>query len=263
VFRHAHPEAELEREGLSANAAHPLLRAVTLERSRHRAPPPDTLRALMAQVPDDFRFVAYASLRSTCASFRRGEANTDFLDPIVGRALLLPLVESLGERLGVVIVELPRVDPAAYGGRKTIPERLHRFLRALPPGPCYAVDPHDHKWIGPAYADALASAGAVHCLGVHPHAPTLTRQRAITGALVGDCVIRWSLGPRFDYDSTRRYLEPFDALSRPDPTTRAAVCEAVAAARADERAAWVLVGNEAEGCAPRSIAALAGDLAGA
>jgi uncharacterized protein YecE (DUF72 family) len=172
------------------------------------------------------------------------------------------LLEGLGDRVGVVLLELPKVDPAAYGGRKTIPDRLHRFLDALPPGPSYAVQPHDHKWLTPAYAAALRNVGATHCLAVHPSAPPLARQIDVaTEAEAPRCVIRWSLGPRFDYESTERFLEPFDARCRPDERTLEEIGAIVKTSLAAQRPTWVLVDNRAEGCAPRSLEALATMLA--
>jgi len=61
VWARPHPAALLSRAGLSAYAAHPLLRTVSLDRAFYRAPDRDTYAALAAQVPAGFRFVVKAS----------------------------------------------------------------------------------------------------------------------------------------------------------------------------------------------------------
>ncbi len=258
IYAHEHDAARLQTDGLAAYVEHPLLTTVTLERTRHRVPRRDDLRALAAQTPEDFRFVAYLPYGCACPSFGRGRPNPDFLSPQLGARLVDELIEGLGARLGLVLIEIPYADPATYGGRRGVVDRLGNLLRALPAGPSYAVEPHDHKWIGPAYADALTQFGATVCRAVHPSAPPLSALDPI--AVDAPMVVHWACAPRFDYDSHARYLEPFDARCQPEPETLQRLVTRICAGLEAQRPTWVLVDNFAEGCAPRSVAAIAAEI---
>ena len=255
IYEHTHPAVHLQREGLGAYAHHPLLSTVTLERTRHRVPPRAQLRALAAQTPEAFRFVAYTPYGCACPSFGRNKPNPDFLSPQLGARLVGELIEGLGSRLGLVLLEIPYGDPASYGGRRRVADRLARLLAALPAGPSYALEPHDHKWIGPAYARMLDETGAAACRAVHPSTPPLDELDAL--ATNAPLVVHWACAPRFDYESHARYLQPFDARCQPDPDTLARLVPRIHASLTAGRPTWVLVDNLAEGCAPQSIAAIA------
>lgn len=273
VWDRAHGAERLSREGLGAYSQHPLLRAVGLDRSYYAPLPVPALAALAAQVPDDFRFVVKAHEACTLARFphgprggpQPGAPNPRFLDAgYASEAVVGPFVEGLGPKAGVLVFQFPPQATGAAGEGDAFAERLHRFLTALPRGPCYAVELRTAAWLGGGYADALADAGAVHCLNVHPSMPDLAEQsRVAAAALGGPCVVRWMLRSGATYEAARERYRPFDRLVDEDLPTRAAVadlCLAAAARRAD---AYVIANNKAEGSAPLTLLRLAEALAAA
>jgi uncharacterized protein YecE (DUF72 family) len=267
--REATPAA-LARTGLGAYAAHPLLRAVGLDRTFYAPITTEAFAALRAQVPAPFRFLVKALETATVAVFPRharygaqaGQANPRFLDPrAVTTDLVRPAVDGLGPALGPIVFQLPPQSPAALGDPGRFAIRLRAFLRGLPTGPCYAVELRNRELAGPDVARALADCGAVPCLTVHPTMPPVevqARELAVTSD--GPLVVRWMLQGDQEYEAARERYAPFDRLVDPDPTTRTAIADLVRAAHRASRASWIVVNNKAEGSAPASIVALAREL---
>jgi uncharacterized protein YecE (DUF72 family) len=262
--------ARLARAGLRAYAAHPLLRAVGLDRTFYAPMTPVAFADLAAQVPATFRFVVKALESATVAVFPRharygpqaGQPNPRFLDPEpVADEIVRPAVAGLGTALGPIVFQLPPQPPAQLGGPARFAMRLRAFLRGLPSGPTYAVELRNRELAGPDVARVLADCGAVPCLTVHPTMPTVDVQAAELATASGPLVVRWMLGAGQEYEAARERYAPFDRLVDPDPATRTAIVELVRGARRRNHAAWVVVNNKAEGSAPASIVELARALA--
>ena len=149
--------------------------------------------------------------------------------------------------------------------RTLLLDRLSAFLRGLPRGPCYACEWRDPFVLGADYHALLADAGAVHGLCAHPRMPSVDAQGVDpehdpSGA--GPLVIRWLLRRDRAYDEARATYAPFDRLVEPDPDARARITALVRAAASRGRESLVIVNNKAEGSAPLSIEALAGQSVG-
>lgn len=272
VYARAYPKPSLAREGLRAYAQAPLLNAVGLDRSFYGPLDAETLADYAAAVPEGFRFLAKAHEVLTLARFprhrrygeRRGTDNPQWLDAAYARdRVVQPFVEGLGAKAGVLLFQLSPQDEASLGGRRGFPARLHRFLTALPAGPCYAVELRNHKLATPAYAEALRDARALHCVSVHPRMPDVRTQARQVAALDGPgLVVRWMLTPRMSYEVAKKYYHPFDTLVDPDPIAREGIAELVREMSERGRPSLVIVNNKAEGCAPRSIEMLARAIVG-
>jgi uncharacterized protein YecE (DUF72 family) len=248
-------EADLAREGLRAYAAHPALRAVGLDRTWYAPLAPSAHAAYAAQVPDGFRFLVKADRALT------DPADPRFLDPAHARdAVAGPAAEGLGEKLGVVLFQFPPFGPGAAPRPEALAVRLHRFLEALPRGPRYAVELRSAAHLGAPYASALRAAGALHAFNVHPTMPGLAAQREVVGPQPY-LVVRWMLGHGRGYAEAREAYAPFDRLAAPDPAARRAIAALALEAAGAGREVLVVVNNKAEGCAPRSVVALATRLA--
>jgi uncharacterized protein YecE (DUF72 family) len=268
--REATPGA-LARAGLAAYAAHPLFRTVGLDRTYYAPMTREAFAALAAQAPPRFRFVMKALETATVAVFPRharygelaGEPNPRFLDAgTVTEDLLRPAMVGLGETLGPVVFQFPPQPPDALGGAARVAMRLRAFLRELPAGPTYAFELRNPELLGDHVARALADAGAVPCLTVHPTMPPLGAQaEALAAACGGPLVVRWMLGAGQAYEAARARYAPFDRIVDPDPTTRGAIAGLVRGALAARRRAYVIVNNKAEGSAPASVVLLARQLA--
>ena len=257
----------LARDGLSAYAAHPLLRAVSLDRTYYAPIPEEAYVEYAARVPDDFRFLVKAPELTTLSHFpqharygaQRGLDNPRWLDP--GFALdesVGPALAGLGEKLGAIVFQFPPQSTRAAGDGDSFPEALHGFLGRLPRGPLYAVEIRNVDWLTPRYREALCDVGAVHCITVHPRmpAPEVQAERACAPddpALIA----RWMLRGEQAYEDAKSRYAPFDRLAEPDPERRGSLADLAARAVGDGRPAIVTINNKAEGCAPLSAVELA------
>jgi uncharacterized protein YecE (DUF72 family) len=271
VYDRKYPESRLAKEGLAAVARHPLFRAVGIDRTHYAPVPAAELAAYAAQVPEkvpgDFRFLVKAHEALTLARWpdrprygrERGLANPRFLDAAYASAeVVAPYAEGLGRRAGALLFQFA---PQDLGSPEGFAAELHAFLRELPRGPLYAVELRNRELLTPRYAEALAAAGAVHCVNAHPRMPDVATQARVTGAGAGrPLVLRWLLGRGETYADAGRRFAPFDRLMAEDPPTRRAIAHLVRAALAGGQGALLTVNNNAEGSAPRSMARLAAEV---
>jgi uncharacterized protein YecE (DUF72 family) len=264
VYARDAPSKALSALGLTAFARHPLMRAVEIDRTYYDPLPADDLRAYAEQVPEDFRFVVKAHDACVLARYpeharyggKRGAANALFLDAAHATdAVIGPVVEGLGAKLGAILFQFP---PQDVGAGRGFAERLGAFLARLPKGPTYAVELRNADLVSGAYGDALAAAGAVHVHNVWSSMPAIVDQaRRLPPATRRPLVVRW-LFPRGDsYEEAGARYEPFSRLVDEDVGSRSAVADLVGRALAHDVSAIVTVDNKAEGCAPESVARLA------
>lgn len=261
LWAETYSDAALVKHGLAAYAQHPLLRTVGVDRTWYRPVAAGVLSAMRTAVPPGFSFLVKAHEDVTQAVFgdhprhgeRRGQANVRFLDASYANDVVVgPFVEGLGG--GVLLFPFaPQALPLDF------PDRLHRFLAALPKGPWrYAVEVRNAALLTPAFREALAAADTVPALVAWSGMPSVVEQARLTGALDRpERVVRWMLAPGLRYEQAKAQFSPFERLSRPDPKNRAAVVEVLRGAKS----AWVVINNKAEGCAPLSIHLLAQALA--
>lgn len=260
----------LSRDGLRAYARHPLLRAAGIDRTFYAPLDAAGFARHAAQVPAGFRFLVKASQRCTFPELRdggpRGAAaeNPGYLDASFARdEVVAPAVEGLGDRLGALLFQFPPLPRAETRDPARFAARLAAFLGDLPPGPPYAVEIRNRELLHPAYAEALAGAGAAHGFTVHPSMPPLAAQAALLPVERQPAlVVRWMLGHGRGYEEARELYAPFDRLAAPDPESRASIAELVARAVRAGREGLVIVNNKAEGSSPLSVIELARAVAG-
>lgn len=246
--------------GLAAYARHPVLRGVGIDRSYYDPLDAETYRAYADAVPEGFRFLVKAHRDLTT---RRSD-NPRYLDDAFARERVIPpWREGLGERAGPLVFQFP----PQRASRADAPERfaadLHAFLERLPRGPLYAVEIRHGRWLTPRLANALADAGAVPCLTVHPSMPPLSEQAGVWGTGWPALVARWMLGGEQAYEDARSRYAPFDRLVDPDPATRRALAGLCRDAASRGAPCFVTVNNKAEGSAPLSVIELAREIGGA
>jgi uncharacterized protein YecE (DUF72 family) len=281
VYGDSHSESQLARQGLAAYAAHPLLRAVGIDRSFYRPLPQAEFARYAAQVPPQFSFLVKAPAIVSDAVLR-GEggaaagANPSFLDAALATAEFVePALRGLGEHAGPLVFQLsplPRPMTAGEAGHALI-ERIGRFLSTLPRSvdgrtPLYAVELRNAELLTPRFIRMLRETGARLCLGIHARMPPAARQAAALRALdsdapgedwqlAGPLVVRWSLHSGFRYDEAKNRYAPFDRLIDPDLATRGALAHLLHVAIRSSQPAYVIVNNKAEGSAPLSCVELA------
>lgn len=270
VYANRVGEQLLARQGLGAYSRHPLLRAVSVDRTFYSPLTVDEFRHYARMVPTDFRFVvkAHAALTTPIDRQARNVAVTPDVDRFLDlryaiERVVTPVVEGLGERLGALLFQFPPFGLPYARDPQLFVNALGAFLDALPRGPQYAVELRNREVLGPAYSDALARNGATHCFNVHPRMPGVLEQAALLGEnawLSGAVVVRWMLHPQQDYEAARERYFPFDRIVDPDPANRAAVATLLARILGRGNEAILIANNKAEGCAPLTLFGLAREL---
>jgi len=270
VYADEYDESTLARQGLSAYAAHPLLRSVGVDRSYYRPLDTETLSRMRKAVSTDFRFSlkAHAALMLPKSARRpvylEGVPDV-FLDADHAiRHVIDPARRVLGETLGVVLFQFSPLGSRVLGYRRELLQRLYEFLRVLPGGVNYAIEWRDPEMLGPDYQQMLRASGAVHGYAQYPRMPSVDAQGDIVAELdssSGPLVIRWLLAPGRSYEAAKAAYAPFDRLVDPDPVARRNIVELARRALAAERDVTIIVNNKAEGSAPKSIVELAREFA--
>ena len=269
VWAGRHSEATLSKTGLTAYAAHPLLRAVGIDRGFYRPLAASDFERHAQQVPADFRFTVKAPSLVTDALLRsedgRGqEPNPLFLDPTAAlQDFMEPACEGLGQSIGALVFQLSPLPPPLLARMNEQLDRLHALLLALPKPPAgvIAVEVRNPQWLCQDFIALLRDAGARYCLGLHPKLPPLHEQLPLLRALwPGPLVVRWNLnrlhGPHGYEAAEKRYGE-FDTMLDPDPDTRAELARVIRGTAGAGQDCFVTISNKAEGSAPLSVRALA------
>jgi len=274
VWDKAYSEALLARQGLAAYAQHPLMRAVSIDRTFYQPLTASQYERYAAQVPTGFRFTVKAPSLITDALVRaqdsgRGlQANSAFLSPELAlQEFVQPALEGLGAKIGALVFQLSPLSKALRERMPEVLQRLEAMLQALPsvkaaaPDGVIAVEVRDPEFLTPAFVDILRAAGATYCLGLHPKLPPLAQQLPLLRALwPGPLVCRWNLhyrhGP-FGYEDAGQRYGDFSEIIDPDPETRTQLARVIRATAGAGHKAYVTVSNQAEGCAPLSVRALA------
>ncbi|VCU70570.1 hypothetical protein PIGHUM_02646 [Pigmentiphaga humi] len=269
-------ESLLSREGLPAYSAHPLLNSVSLDRTFYAPLTAEQYARYAAQVPDGFRFVVKCPNLVTDAVQRddRGAPtgpNPSFLDPVLAADhFVSPCLEGLGNKAGPLVFQFSPLPPEILGDPAGLVARLGDFLAALPPLPAseghvrpfYAVEFRDPQAVTPRMMKMLAERGVRYCVAIHARMPSAARQmQAVAATGPGPLVVRWSLLAGQRYEAAKARFFPFDKIQVEDPETRRVLAAAARAAQAAGQPAWIVANNKAEGCAPRTLELLVGEIA--
>lgn len=269
VWAGRHSEATLSRTGLAAYSAHPLLRAVGIDRGFYRPLAASEYERHAGQVPPGFRFTVKAPSLVTDALLRsedgRGQQpNPLFLDPAAAlQDFIHPVCEGLGTRIGALVFQLSPLPAPRLANMTEQFDRLHALLLALPKPPAgvIAVEVRDAAWLTPAFVALLRDAGARYCLGLHPKLPPIEEQLPLLRALwPGPLVVRWNLNRlhgAYGYEDAEKRYGEFNEMLDPDPETRALLARVIRGTAGAGQDAFVTISNKAEGSAPLSVRALA------
>lgn len=263
----------LSKKGLTAYGQHPLMRTVSVDRSFWRPLTLEQYAQMALQVPEDFRFLIKCPNVVTDAQVRsedgKGQSpNPVFLAPeLAVQQFVQPALQGLGHKLGVLLFQLSPL-PWDWLRRSTaLLDALAQMLAAVRaelaahPQVIVAVEVRDPELLTPALASVLKAGGATYCLGLHGKMPPLAEQLPLLRALwPGPLVCRWSLNRCFGaygYPEAQKKHAPFNEIRSEDPATRALLARTIAGITGAGQPAFVTISNDAEGCAPRSIALLA------
>lgn len=125
------------------------LPAVEINNTFYRLPKISVLETWAENVPESFRFSIKASRRIThMRRLKNAESETEYL---------LKNLTVLGERLGVVLFQLP---PYVHAD----PDRLRNFLKLIPPELNATFEFRHKSWREPAALECLREKNAALCL---------------------------------------------------------------------------------------------------
>ena len=269
VWAGRHSESTLSRTGLPAYAAHPLLRAVGIDRGFYRPLAASEFQRHAEQVPRGFRFTVKAPSLVTDALLRsedgRGQQpNPLFLDATAAlEDFIAPAYEGLGSTIGALVFQLSPLPAARLARMNEQLDLLHALLLALPKPPVgvLAVEVRDAAWLTPDFVSLLRDTGARYCVGLHPKLPPLTEQLPLLRALwPGPLVARWNLNRlhgAYGYEEAEKKYGEFAEMLDPDPETRAELARIIRGTAGAGQDCFVTISNKAEGSAPLSVRALA------
>ena len=280
VWDGAYSKDVLAKKGLTAYHQHPLLRTICVDRTFWRPLTASQYAAFAAQVDEDFRFVVKCPAGVTDAQVRTEEgkpreANPAFLDPhLAVEHFVLPTLEGLGAKLGVLVFQLSPLPWSLLSQPSLLMNKLGLLLSAVQQTlqtqhkqseVIVAVEVRDPELLTPALAQTLKAHGATYCLGLHGKMPPIEEQLPILRALwPGPLVCRWNLNRIFGaygYADAQAKHDPFSEIRSEDLHTREQLARTIAGICGAGQPAFVTISNDAEGCAPRSIALLAQALA--
>ena len=273
--RNGHPanEQTLARHGLTAYAAHPLFRTVSLDRTFYAPLTREGFARYAASVPAHFRFVVKAPAAITDPVVRKpgsGEAARDnplFLDAAAAAATFIrPAVDGLGSKAGPLVFQFPPLGRRLLSDVPKLAARIAAFMTVLPRGPLYAVEVRDPQLVCEAFARSLEDAGAVPCLAVHARMPPVEEQASTFGLervnTQTPLVARWNLHAGRGYEDAKADYFPFNRLMEEDLPSRTALARLARTAAAADRDVFITINNKAEGSAPLSVQRLAEQIRG-
>lgn len=268
VYRKPYPKNRFAQDCLAEYAAYtyqdaPLFRTVGLDQTFYRPPTVGQLAQYVAQLPTGFRICSKVWEEITIPAYapharygsKAGTSNARFLDASIFEDLVLrPSQEALGNHAGAFIFEFQRwgLEPNRF-----LPE-LDRFLARLPQGPHYAVEIRNPAVLGSRYRDLLTHYGVAH---VYTHwnamPPLASQHRTFSRTFTARFVVIRLLTPLgLSHAEAVRRFSPYSRLIQPLPQMRVDTLALIRQAVAEQRAAYVLVNNRAEGNAPSTIQAL-------
>lgn len=269
VYGGSYSDVQLARRGLAAYAAHPLLRAVGIDRTFHAPISESVFRSYAKQaqeVAPGFRFLVKAPMLFTGPRLRSDEGpwtdNVSFLNASLATAqFVMPATQGLGDACGPLVFQFPPLGPKFTRVPHKFADALAEFLVALPKllGPAfYAVELRDPELLTDDYLAALCAGGATHCIAIHARMPQASEQARFwreAGRL--PLVIRWSLHSGMKFEEAKERYAPFNALVDEDPEGRAQVASLALEATRARQESFIIANNKAEGSAPLTIRKLA------
>ena len=268
VYRKPYPRNRFSQECLAEYAAYsyqgaPLFRTVGLDQTFYRSPTVDQLSLYVTHLPTGFRVCSKVWEEITIPAYapharygaKAGTANTRFLNASIFEELVLrPSQEALGDYAGAFIFEFQRwgLEPSRF-----LPA-LDRFLSRLPQGPHYAVEIRNPAVLGSHYRDLLTHYRVAHVYNHWTSMPPLASQHRALGQTFTTrfVVIRLLTPLGLSHAEAVRKFSPYNRLVQPLPQMRAEALALINQAAGEQRSAYVLVNNRAEGNAPSTIQAL-------
>lgn len=273
VWDGAYDASVLSKKGLTALSQHPLMRTVCVDRTFWRPLTTEQYAQYAAQVPGDFRFMVKCPNAVTDPQIRADDGkgkqrNPVFLDAAMAvDQFVHPCLQGLGSKLGVLVFQISPLPWNMFNELDALLARLDLLLAAvrkalaLASHVIVAVEVRDEGLQKHAdFVPTLQRHGATMCLGLHGKMPAIDEQLKVLRKLwPTPLVCRWNLNHSFGpygYPAAQEKHHPFSEIRTPDPRTRTKLASTIRGITGAGQPAFVTISNDAEGCAPRSIALL-------
>jgi len=245
----------------------PLFRTVGNDSTFYRPPTANQLRRYLNQIPEDFEMCCKVWEEITIPSYAKqarygvkaGQANPRFLDAQLFNDLVLaPYRESKFEpHAGPFIFEFQRHGMSV----DEFCSRLDGFFGQLPKDFRYAVEIRNAGLLGADYHKVLETHGVAHVYNHWSYMPPLADQHKRMETFTAPFTVLRLLTPlKISYEAAKQRAEPYDKIVGELPEMRRDTVELVKKAVVENRRAYVLVNNRAEGNAPITVEALVDQL---
>lgn len=272
VYKKPYSKGRFKKDCLAEYAQHehngePLFRTVGLDATFYRPATEWQLASYANQLPRGFEMCSKVWEELTIPQYpaldrygeKAGQSNPRFLDATLFKEMVLPPYQTVfKDHTGPFIFEFQRtgIEPEEFL------TRLDRFLGDLPKDFSYAVEVRNERLLGPGYHSLLKDHGVAHVYNHWTYVPALAEQhRKLSEEFTAPFVLFRLLTPlHIKYEAAVRMAEPYNKINAPLPTMRADTVKLVQQAVAENRRAYVLVNNRAEGCAPLTVQALVDSL---
>ncbi len=190
---------------------------------------------------------------------KTGQPNPRFLDAQIFTDLVLaPYREAKFEpHTGPLIFEFQRHGMSA----EEFCSRLDGFFDQLPQDFRYAVESRNAGLLGADYHKVLTTHGVAHVYNHWSYMPSVAEQHKRMETFTAPFTVLRLLTPlKISYEQAKKRAEPYDKLVGELPEMRRDTVELVKKAVVENRRAYVLVNNRAEGNAPLTVEALVDQL---
>jgi uncharacterized protein YecE (DUF72 family) len=272
VYRKQYAKTSFARECLGEYCQYlyngqPLFRTVGNDSTFYRPPSTNQLRRYLSQIPEDFEMCFKVWEEITIPSYAKqprygvkaGQPNARFLDAQLFKDLVLtPYREAKFEpHTGPFIFEFQRhgISTEEFVGK------LDGFFRQLPKDFRYAVEIRNAGLLGADYHKVLETHGVAHVYNHWSYMPPLAEQHTrMQGFTAVFTVLRLLTPLKISYEAAKKRAEPYNKIVGELPEMRRDTVTLVRQAISENRRAYVLVNNRAEGNAPLTVEALVDQL---
>ena len=247
----------------------PVFRTVGNDSTFYRPPSANQLQRYLHQIPEDFEMCFKVWEEITIPSYARhhrygssaGQPNPRFLDAQLFKDFVLtPHCKAQFEaHTGPFLFEFQRHEMSA----SEFLGKLDQFFPQLPKQFIYAVEIRNASLLGPDYQRILEAHGVAHVYNHWSDMPSLAEQHHQMGRFTAPFTVLRLLTPlKMSYQAAKKRAVPYTKIVGELPAMRRDTVELVRQAVAENRRAYVLVDNRAEGNAPLTVQGLVGMLRG-
>ena len=270
VYHERYRESRFKVECLREYARYAPLKTVEFDFTFYRPPSEAQLARYAAVLPPGFPVVSKVWEELTIPRFpelprhreRAGQDNPRYLDAKAFREEVLPAyTRAFASHTGPFVLEFPTDWQPTLARRAAFTEKLEAFLSETPAGVRFAVEIRTPRYFGRDYFDVLRRQKAAHVFNWWTRTPGLLEQWEAAQPLpAGFALVRVLVPPGVPYEKAVERFRPYDRVKAPREDMRRDLVRLVRHITAAGADAYVLVNNRAEGCAPLTIRALAGQL---